>query len=260
MVTGIDARAPTKGGPSVQALCASTNSFFTSYYTTWRTRESERSGVDYTCPPKQLLVEALLNYLWVNRRLPTTLIVYRSGVSESQEESMLRSEVQELCDGGLQRAFREAVDAEAAGTAGDVDLDSWSRNFTMAYVLVRRNTRARFCTEEKNNVPGGTVIERQVVASRTPEFFMVSQSVRPAVTARPTLYSLLYNDLQLSLQELKDLTFMLCGLHATFAGRIAIPAPLNYAVKTLSILCKMNEVPPRPEGSFQDLRDKLCFV
>ncbi|CAE8634410.1 unnamed protein product [Polarella glacialis] len=261
MVVGVDARsASVDNGQSVQVLCASTNCFFTSYFTTWRAKESVRRGLDFTSPPLELLLEALGHFMRMHGRPPDSLVLYRSGVSDSQEAALFESEVQELIDGALQRAL---LATEACATSG-VDLSDWARTFEIAYILVRRNTRARFRTEDFQNVPSGTVVDEGVVAPRMPgsghhDFFLVSQSCKQG-TARPALYSVLYSSLSMSKEELVDLSYMLCGMYMTFTGRVSVPAPLRYATKLLSQICGMKDVPSRPAASASSLQHKLFFV
>ena len=89
MAVGIDACKPPSEGPPVQTLCATTNKYVTSIFSTWRTRDDNtRKGV-FFWPPGDLLREALARFKRPHGRLPDSLVVYRGGVNGSQEQELL---------------------------------------------------------------------------------------------------------------------------------------------------------------------------
>jgi len=92
MAVGIDACRQSKHCPTIQALCATTNPYFTTCFSTWQRSPEVVKGA-YTMPPGELLKEAVLYFFQQNGRLPDTLVVYRGGVSESQETGLLESEL-----------------------------------------------------------------------------------------------------------------------------------------------------------------------
>mmetsp|Transcript_61021 Transcript_61021/g.196596 ORF Transcript_61021/g.196596 Transcript_61021/m.196596 type:complete len:200 (-) Transcript_61021:139-738(-) len=196
--------------------------------------------------------EALCKFFELHNRLPDALVVYRGGVSESHEPALLEREVH--AEGGLVPAVRAA--AEELG---------WRRPVELAFVLVRRGTRARFMTQDEENLPSGTCISERVVAVRDDprqyDFYMVSQSF-VAATARPTLYSVLHNTSPLTPPEMKQFTYQLCGLYMTFSGLVATPAPLKYATELLGFLASCGDVPPEPRSDTPGdwLRSHLFFV
>merc|ERR1712113_824693 len=128
---------------------------------------------------------------------------------------------------------------------------------------------ARFRTEDHNNLPSGSFIEEGVVVSREdaaqPEeakifdFYMVSQTYVIG-TAKPTLYSVLYNTLTFSRYEIMQLTYRLCAVYVTFSGMVSMPAPLKYAAKLLSLLSKCESTPPEPTGASVKWKPFLFFV
>lgn len=264
MVVGIDACRQSKDSPSIQTLCASTNRYFTTYFTTWRTQDADLAKTDYTSPPGDLLKEAILCFLEQNHRLPDKLVVYRGGVSESQESTLLDSEVYHPEGGLLETLVR---------IAGEVDLDEdyiqgWKERIEVAYILVRRGTNARFRTETRDNLPSGTFIDDGVVVNRDEafgedgsrfDFYMVSQTYVIG-TAKPTLYSVLYNTTNSSRLEIMQLTYRLCTVYMTFSGMVSMPAPLKYAAKLLSLLSKCESVPSEPAGICADWKPWLFFI
>lgn len=216
-------------------------------------------------PPGQLLNEALLHFFVENGRLPDTLVVYRGGVSESQEIGLLESEVYHP-EGGI-LATIVGVSEEVAWD--DDEVAHWKERFEFAYIVVRRRTSTRFCSLDAENMPSGTFIDDDIVVKREEvdadvepkkfDFYMVSQSFVIG-TAKPTLYAVLYNTLTLSRYEVIQLTYRLCMVYQTFSGMVSMPAPLKYAQKLVSLLAKCESVPNEPPASYNSMKPCLFFV
>lgn len=262
MVVGIDACKQSKDSPCIQTLCASTNPYFTSYFTTWRTCTTE----NFAPLSGAMLKEAIVyNYTHGGGRLPETIIIYRGGVSESQETALIQGEVLQPEDGILEslRSLPQEVGLSAE------DAEEWRSKLEIAYILVRRGTNARFRTKDYENLQSGSYIDNSVVASSTTrgiplelqrfDFYMVSQTYVIG-TAKPTLYSVLYSTLSMPRQELITLCYRLCGVYMTFPGLVSMPAPLKYACKLLSLLSKCESVPAEPTAGVERLRTSLFFV
>eukprot|EP00931_Biecheleriopsis_adriatica_P050441 TRINITY_DN29205_c0_g1_i1.p1 TRINITY_DN29205_c0_g1~~TRINITY_DN29205_c0_g1_i1.p1 ORF type:complete len:1021 (-),score=208.80 TRINITY_DN29205_c0_g1_i1:207-3269(-) len=263
MVVGIDTIRASKDSPAYQALCASHNVYFTSYFTSWRVQ----ANGDPATPPGPMLREALLFFYDQMGRMPDTVIVYRGGVSESQEALLLEVEVHHPQAGILQTL--QAVAEEIAKREGNFEeLRRWKDRSEVAYIMARRSMNTRFRTEEWDNLPSGSYVDKDLIPenhiggetdSMRFDFYMVSQTYVIG-TAKPTLYTALYNTLSLSRHEIIQLTYRLCGVYMTFAGMVSIPAPLKYASKLLSLLSKCSNLPPQPTGAFTSWRPNLFFV
>ncbi|CAE8629725.1 unnamed protein product, partial [Polarella glacialis] len=104
---------------------------------------------------------------------------------------------------------------------------------------------------------GGSLSE--VEMARRFDFYLVSQTYVIG-TAKPTLYSVLYNTLTFSRQEIMQITYRLCGMCMTFPGMVSVPAPLKYASKLISQLAQCANVPPEPQGASRNWRPNLFFV
>merc|ERR1712048_613717 len=263
MVIGIDTCVLSKDTPTIQAMCSTTNPYFTSCYSTWRRTAYATKGV-CSPPPGELLRETVLHFFAENHRLPDTVVVYRGGVSESQEVGLLESELYNP-EGGLLQAF--------VAVSEEVDLDedalnSWRERFELAYIIVRRSTSTRLRSEAGENLPSGTYVDDEIVVRREEtdqtepkrfDFYMVSQSFVIG-TAKPTLYSVLYNTTTMSRFDIIQLTYRLCALYQTFSGMVSMPAPLKCASKLVSLLSKCESVPPEPAPSHRKLKPWLFYV
>jgi len=121
-------------------------------------------------------------------------------------------------------------------------------------------------TEKEENLPSGTYISDGVITDRDNaedsklfDFYMISQTYVVG-TAKPTLYSVLYNTLSIERYDLIQLSYRLCALYMTFSGMVSMPAPLKYAAKLLSLLSKCDSTPEEPSGSCVGWKPSLFFV
>merc|ERR1711957_560952 len=117
------------------------------------------------------------------------------------------------------------------------------------------------------NLPSGSYVDDEIVVRREdPEtlepkrfdFYLVAQSFVIG-TAKPTLYSVLYNTLTLSRQEVIQLTYRLCSTYQTFSGMVSMPAPLKYATKLVSLLSKCENVPSTPTAAYASMKPCLFY-
>ena len=256
MVCGLDAVKVGKDAPLLHSISASCNVYFTSYYSTWRVVDGNGSS---SAIAGTLMKEALAHFYQKMRRMPDTIVIYRSGASESQETALMEHEMHDP-DEGILAAFDSIAE-------GDEELAAWRGKVTVAYIMVKRSSSSRFMAEDGDNLPSGSYITDEDVMPggevvENPmrfDFYMVSQTYVVG-TARPTLYTVLYNTLSFSKLELIQLTHRLCGLYMTFAGKVSIPAPLKYAAKLLSLLSKCTQVPKEPPEQLKPWRRNLFFI
>merc|ERR1719453_2996167 len=129
-----------------------------------------------------MLKEVIIQNYRKGGRLPDTVVIYRGGVSESQESALIQGEVLQAEDGIIDslRSLPEEV-----GFSRE-EAESWRDRLEMAYILVRRGTNARFRTRDNENLQSGSYIDNTVVVSGTTkgipqelqryDFYMVSQT------------------------------------------------------------------------------------
>ena len=100
MIVGIDVTHPSPGqikdGPSIAAVVANVDKDLARWPCSLRTQRREYKGADEVIRPLQLgpmMVERLMLWKSHNKELPERILVYRDGVSESQYEALLQTEV-----------------------------------------------------------------------------------------------------------------------------------------------------------------------
>lgn len=151
-------------------------------------------------------------------RLPEKLLYFRDGVSEGQFQDLLKTEL----------AAMLAACQQQGG-------DTYKPKITLVVVQKRHHTRFfpgdSGCGKQdrrNNNVPPGTVVDKEIVHVNESHFYLVSHQSIQGV-ARPTKYCVLRDDTKSSMDDLQALTFNLCHLFTRCNRSVSYPAPTYYA-------------------------------
>ena len=89
---------------------------------------------------------------------------------------------------------------------------------------------SRDYTGKGQNVPAGTIVDKDVVDSDLFDFYLCSHAGIQG-TSRPCHYTVLHDDNNYSAELLERLSFHLCHLYARCTRSVSIPAPVYYADK-----------------------------
>ncbi|XP_025603016.2 protein argonaute-2-like isoform X2 [Athalia rosae] len=146
---------------------------------------------------------------------PQKIIFYRDGVSEGQFGQVLARELE---------AIRRACISLAA---------DYKPPITFLVVQKRHHVRL-FPTDPKNsddrngNVQAGTVVDTVITHPSHIDFYLVSHASIQGV-ARPTKYRCLWDDSNMSEDEIEQLTYYLCHMFSRCNRSVSYPAPTYYA-------------------------------
>lgn len=124
----------------------------------------------------------------------------------------------------------------------------------------RVNTRI-FAGDPKrfsNPVPG-TVIDCKVTDKDTYEFYLVSVAARQGMTT-PTRFSVLYDTIKASPDQIQLLTFKLCHNYYNVSGAIKEPACIRYAHRLAALVGERGRIPPVVHKDFEKGDPKLYFI
>jgi len=217
MIMGMDVNHPQPGSdaPSYSALCASLDREVATYHTQVWAQKARREIV--TDAAEQPLGEkiriSLRKYKEANSVPPKSIIFFRDGVAHNQLDDV---ETHEL-----------SVIKQACALEGG---EAYNPFITL--VVVQQRTRARFAVERNHsfeNVPSGTVIDKDVIDNAEKDFFLVAQKGIKG-TCRPCHFHLVYtDDPSCDVLSLQKLTYELCSLYARATKTVSRPAPVYYA-------------------------------
>ncbi|KAK2961036.1 putative Serine/threonine-protein phosphatase [Blattamonas nauphoetae] len=124
-----------------------------------------------------LVKEALELYVRENRAPPSTIIMYRDGVGDSQFEAAVQSEYSMMIKGIRDYTPQTAYRPQTTN------------------IMVNKRINHRFFTPDGQNVQPGTVIDTVVTSPLFYDFFLVAQAVDHFTTALPTRFVVLQSDL-----------------------------------------------------------------
>nr|AEF32751.1 ALG-1 [Ascaris suum] len=212
---GCDITHPPAGDsrkPSIAAVVGSMDAHPSRYAATVRVQQHRQEIIsDLTYMVRELLVQFYRN----TRFKPTRIIVYRDGVSEGQFFNVLQHEL---------RAMREACMMLERG---------YQPGITFIAVQKRHHTRL-FAVDKKDqvgkafNIPPGTTVDVGITHPTEFDFYLCSHAGIQG-TSRPSHYHVLWDDNNLTADELQQLTYQMCHTYVRCTRSVSIPAPAYYA-------------------------------
>ncbi|KAF0987090.1 hypothetical protein HZS_3491 [Henneguya salminicola] len=237
MVIGIDVHHCTvsKARSSVVGLVSSLNNSLTRYY----------SRVVFQAQSEEMVQslalfcsQALSKYYEINHELPKKIIIFRDGVGDGQIRATRELELEHIL--------------QALNSFSD------SYNPELAYLLVRKRIRTRYFSENQKgemvNPASGSVIDESITSSEFVNFYLVSQNFTQG-TILPINIAVLYNNTNLSLEQIQRFTYKCTYLYFNWSGTVRVPAPCLYAHKVAFMAGQYLHSEPSPH-----LSDKLYYL
>uniref|UniRef100_A0A915DWN8 Piwi domain-containing protein n=1 Tax=Ditylenchus dipsaci TaxID=166011 RepID=A0A915DWN8_9BILA len=190
----------------------------------------QESRVTYIQTLKDTIKMALYNFADERERFPTHMFVYRGGVSEGEYRIIVHRE---------KSAFDAALDEiqEEVESGGNtfhrpnltIIVVQRASNYRIVPFNVNRNAPAH-----AQNVPCGTVVDKQIMHPTLTEFLLVGHKTIQG-TAHPARCTVVWNECQetpdnrVPLQDLEYITYSLCFTHGVVTSPVSVPAVLYSA-------------------------------
>ncbi|KAK1389077.1 Argonaute [Heracleum sosnowskyi] len=167
------------------------------------------------------IIRELLNeFENTNRCMPSQIIVFRDGVSESQFNQVLNYELDQI------------IKAYQYRSGGNVP------KFTVIVAQKNHHTKLFEAGSSNKNVPPGTVVDTNIVHPTNFDFYMCSHAGRIG-TSRPAHYHVLVDEIGFSADDLQNLVHSLSYVYQRSTTAISIVAPIYYAHLTAAQVGKM---------------------
>ncbi|KAJ7176983.1 argonaute-like protein [Mycena filopes] len=139
--------------------------------------------------------------------VPQRIIFYRDGVPEEQFQEILDTELPLIKKG-----------CETLNVFPKISI-----------ILVAKRHHIRFFDNERK-CEAGTVVDRQVGHPTESDFYLQAHGqFGERGTLRPAHYHVLYDENNLSADQIQSLSFALCHLYGRSSSAVSIPAPVYYA-------------------------------
>ncbi|XP_050538341.1 protein argonaute-2-like isoform X4 [Daktulosphaira vitifoliae] len=198
--------------PSVAAVAASHDVKAFQYNMEWRLQSPK---VEIIQDLEDIIHIQLSKFREKTKSIPNKILFFRDGVSEGQFMQVLNDELM-----AIRRACMRL-----------------NPNYKPAitFVVVQKRHHTRFFPKNKldmdgkfGNVPSGTIVDTHITHPTELDFYLCSHASIQG-TSRPTKYHLLWDDNNLSEDQLEQLTFYLCFMFARCTRSVSYPAPTYYA-------------------------------
>jgi len=219
-----------RGRRSTVGFVASRNDSYHAYnsYISYQDPDTE-----FITDAKRLMKKALEDYATENKRMPTSVIVYRDGVGDSQLTTFVRSEI---------ALYKEAFESLNLSNMKLVVIVVQKRVnlrlFTACPVFAQQAQRCPIefkCSgRDKYHSPMcGTVVDNDITSQMLSDFYLVPSIAPPGATARPTRFIVMKDDIGFTrnADALQAMTNQMCYQYFNWPGPIRVPACVMYAHK-----------------------------
>ena len=225
MVIGINVNHAQKSNTSVAGIAASFDRDFVRYFSRVIHQKQGTECIDKR-ELSGVINQSLDNFYKINNCYPQQLIVYRDGISETQIEECVMTEL---------LAFKEVVSSQQYAAYG----------INIEFLCVQKRVNARFLISTNlESAPPGTAINDIVVSNQFWDFYLVPSKPPPKCVAIPTRCIVIEDGLRLSdydgkgEMDLMHFTNSLCSLYFNWPGPTRVPAPIKYAQKIAQQYCQ----------------------
>jgi aubergine-like protein len=228
---------------SVSTVVSTLDKDFSSWFS--QTSIQKRKGDDVLIDISEKIRKAAREYIDKNHNAPQVIIVYRDGVDDGMLDVVRETEVRPLLK-GLSEEFGE-------------------NKFSLLYFVINKRIGERFYeinhSGELVNPRSGTFIFEKVTKTDSFDFFMVGPSVKPELgSARPVYFNALYNNTNLKLETIIELTNYQCYTYYNWQGTLKVPAVCMLAQK-LGVLNGQTTIGPRVKiADKAPLSDKPYYI
>ena len=219
MFVGIDVSHPDPGSDraSIAAVVGSLDGMCSEYVT----RISCQTGkTEVVAELEESMYGILTTFKGRHGALPQNIVVYRDGVSDSQFDEILSSEL---------KAIKGALALHGQP-------DDGSR---ISFVIVQKNHHTRLVYEENShsskfhNPSPGVVVDAvggkdSICSPENVEFYLCSHATIQG-TSKPTKYTMVYDEIGMRLSEVELMTYWLCYLYVRCTRSVSMATPVYYA-------------------------------
>ncbi|CAD6208455.1 GSCOCT00014004001.2-RA-CDS [Cotesia congregata] len=181
-------------------------------------------------------------------RKPEKIFYYRDGVSEGQFPQVMHFELQ-----AIRNACRKFGQPE-----------KYEPKITFLVVQKRHHIRLfpanpRNSDDRGGNVQAGTIVDTQITHPSHIDFYLVSHASIQG-TARPTKYRCLWDDNDMSEDDIETLTYYLCHMFSRCTRSVSYPAPTYYAhLAAFRARALINGVPIQMDNLDREQLSKLTL-
>ncbi|KZV75778.1 Piwi-domain-containing protein [Peniophora sp. CONT] len=242
MVFGADVGHPgpsVTDRPSICALTASIDADATRFISRAFIQHPRQETMDPT-KLEDMVYDCILACAQRNNAVPANFLFYRDGVSEGEFEKVSHFEIPAIEKAWI-RFWHDNLENMQRGKVKFVPTDvkkGWHPPLKLTFVVVGKRHHIKLFpgqggqSDRSGNVPGGTVVDRDIVAPTSLDFYLQSHGGLLG-TSRSSHYTVLANTTGsgqgMSIDDLQAVSHYLCYAYARATRAVSIPAPVYYA-------------------------------
>jgi len=166
-------------------------------------------------------VTALNNYHQERKQFPQHIFVFRGGVSEGEYQAVINHEKKAIED-----AFGELAQHKGLKTPSlTIIVVQRQSNYRIVPTRIQRGDKPF-----AQNVRAGTCIDKNIMHPEYTEFLLVGHKTIQG-TAHPVRCTVVWDDAtpRVSLEEVENISYLLCYTHGIVLSPVSVPAPLYSA-------------------------------
>lgn len=226
----------SRGRRSTVGFTASRNATYHAYnsYISYQDPDTE-----FITEGTRLMKAALQGYHTENKAYPSSVIVYRDGVGDSQLTTFVRQEI------GLYKDAFASLNINPKLVVIVVQKRVNLRLFTACPVYARQAQRCPIANKcqgrDKYHSPmAGTIVDNDITSAMLSDFYLVPSIAPPGATARPTRFVVMKDELGFTsnADALQNMTNQMCYMYYNWPGPIRVPACVMYAHKAAYLFGK----------------------
>ncbi|KAG5189413.1 Argonaute 1 [Tribonema minus] len=203
--------SPGSSRPSIAAVVASLDNQFVRHAACVRVQGPRKEIIEDLAGMVRKLI---MLFHSINRVYPQKVVFLRDGVSEGQFRQVLKLEV---------RAIEEACRSISSDYRPLITfLTCQKRHHTRIYAVNAQDQ------DQSGNTQAGTVVDTAICHPTEFDFFLCSHGGLQG-TSRPTKYSVLWDEMNFSPDQIQKLIYELCYLQARCTRSVSIPPAVYYA-------------------------------
>ncbi|KAJ1926989.1 hypothetical protein IWQ60_003327 [Tieghemiomyces parasiticus] len=214
MVVGADVTHPEPGSVGQNSIAAIVATLDASYARFTSRVDHQTPGTEMIANMEAMFFSLLRTFETSSKRLPSCILFYRDGVSDSQFSTVLDFEV---------AAIRRACAKAKVGYAPRITFVTCQKRHHVRFRPVNRQDE-----ERSGNCRAGTVVDTHITNPALFDFYLQAHSGLQG-TSRPVHYTVLLDENRLTADMLQDMTNRLCYAFPRCTRTVSLCTPAYMA-------------------------------
>lgn len=205
---------------------------------------------------KDCIIDGLVKFERRFGEVPVKMVIYRDGVSISQQRLIHYGEIPDI-QSGIDEAIKIIIEKRKQQNEAAPEKKQKKTEIEkpkICFIVANKSSATRYFKKDDRGIQSvlpGTYVSDSILElseGKTNDFYLVSQIARKGAPI-PTHYHIVFNEFDKeSKEKIIQLTYRLCYLYFHINAGIKVPAPVQYAERLGTLLGEINN--SRGDDSF----------